>query len=53
MTKFAEANGDGNDRAEPDIVSLPQQLFCSFDGAAFLIRALGLPVQVSKDWGVS
>jgi hypothetical protein len=27
-------------------VSSPQQLFCSFDGTAFLIRALGSPVQV-------
>jgi hypothetical protein len=32
-------------------VSLSQQLFCSFDGAAFLIRALGSPVQVCEDWG--
>jgi hypothetical protein len=32
-------------------VSLSQQLFCSFDRAAFLIRALGSPVQVCEDWG--
>jgi hypothetical protein len=32
-------------------VSLSQQLSCSFDGTAFLIRALGSPVQVCEDWG--
>jgi hypothetical protein len=32
-------------------VSSSQQLFCSFDGTAFLIRALGSPVQVCENRG--
>ncbi len=32
-------------------VSASQQSCCSFDGTAFLIRALGLPMQVCKDRG--
>ncbi len=40
-----------NDRAKADIVSSPQQLFCSFDGTAVLIRALGSPMQVRQDRG--
>jgi len=32
-------------------VSWQQQRFCSFDGTAFLIRALGSPVQTCEDQG--
>jgi hypothetical protein len=33
---------EGEMIVRPDVVSLPQQIFCSFDGTAILIRALGL-----------
>jgi hypothetical protein len=32
-------------------VSSPQQLFCSFDGTAVLIRALRSPMQVCENRG--
>jgi len=32
-------------------VSLLQQVFCSFSETAFLIGALGSPVQLWQDWG--
>jgi hypothetical protein len=50
MTK-AEAEGEGEYRAAADFVSSLQQLFCSFDGTAFLIRAVGSPVQASQNLG--
>jgi hypothetical protein len=37
--------------AAADFVSLLQRLFCSFDGTAFLIRALGSPVQACQNRG--
>jgi len=46
----AGAEGEA-DRAAADFVSLLQQLFCSFDGTAFLIRALGSPVQACQNRG--
>jgi hypothetical protein len=50
-TRIGELKAKGNDRAAADFVSSLQQLFCSFDGTAFLIRAVGSPVQACQNRG--
>jgi len=50
-TRIGELKAKGNDRAAADFVSSLQQLFCSFDGTGFLIRAVGSPVQACQNRG--